>query len=309
MPDIVAEKALYIKLGESGLWQTECIQQGTLRLGYKQISHELCTSNNWAGVLEEIQKRTSNRGAATRHLNQIRLFYESPEDVLWFTFDADRLYWCFALASVELNTDGSKIRRTIQGWSDKNTKGALLLKKNISGKILATQGFQGTICSAPELTYLLHKINGTAARHVDAAQFAFNNLVDALVPIIKNLHEKDLEILADLIFRQGGWSRIGVLGGTEQHIDLDLISPITGERIAVQVKSRADEATYNNYKSIFSDMRGYSKFYFITHSPTASLASQAAQESDQEFIFWGAQELAEYSAKNGLVGWLIDKAS
>jgi hypothetical protein len=309
MPDIVAGKALYIKLGESGLWQTECIQQGTLRLGYKQISHELCMSNNWAGVLEEIQKRTSNRGAATRHLNQIRLFYQSPEDVLWFTFDADRLFWCFALASVEMHTDGSKIRRTIQGWSDKNTKGALLLKKNISGKILATQGFQGTICSAPELAYLLHKINGTAAPHVDVAQLAFNKLVDALVPIIKNLHEKDLEILADLIFRQGGWNRIGVLGGTEQHIDLDLISPITGERIAVQVKSRADEATYNNYKSIFSDMRGYSKFYFITHSPTASLASQAAQESDQEFIFWGPQELAEYSAKNGLMGWLIDKAS
>jgi hypothetical protein len=69
---------------------------------------------------------------------------------------------------------------------------------------------------------LLHKINGTVAPHVEAAQLAFSELVNTLIPIIKNLHEKDLEILADLIFRQAGWNRIGVLGGTEQDIDLDL---------------------------------------------------------------------------------------
>lgn len=109
MPDINAEKALYIKLGEGGLWQTECIQKGTLRLGYNSIPHDLCISNSWADVLEEIQKHTSNRGAATRHLNQIRLFYESPENVLWLTFNADRLYWCFALGDVELKANRSRM--------------------------------------------------------------------------------------------------------------------------------------------------------------------------------------------------------
>jgi hypothetical protein len=56
-----------------------------------------------------------------------------------------------------------------------------------------------------------------------------------LIPIIKELHPKDLEIFTDLVFRQSGWQRVGVSGGTEKDIDLDLISPVTGERIAVQI--------------------------------------------------------------------------
>ena len=80
------------------------------------------------------------------------------------------------------------------------------------------------------------KINGTAQPHVLAAQRALEALVVSLVPIVQKLHRKDLELLTDLIFRQSGWNRIGVTGGTTKDIDLDLLSPLTGERIAVQIK-------------------------------------------------------------------------
>ena len=133
----------------------------------------------------------------------------------------------------------SKTRNVAGKWNDCDIEGNPLIKARLSGKLLAVQGFQGTICSVKEQDYLLHKINATSEPHVAEAQTAQENLITALIPIIKNLHPNDLEILTDLIFRQAGWQRTGVAGKTEKDIDLDLLSPITEERIAIQVKSRA----------------------------------------------------------------------
>ena len=77
----------------------------------------------------------------------------------------------------------------------------------------------------------------------------------------------------------------------------------------MQVKSRASEREYLDYRNKYADMRGYKRFYFVTHSPTKGLEKLVAEENDQSFIFWGYRELAEYAARNGLVGWLLDKAS
>ncbi|MEI5617391.1 hypothetical protein WB403_50745, partial [Streptomyces brasiliscabiei] len=83
----------------------------------------------------------------------------------------------------------------IRGWSDKDLNGKPLHKGRLSGKLLSVQGFQGTICSVKEKDYLLHKINGTNEPHVLVAENAVSNLEDALIPIIRNLHPKDLETL------------------------------------------------------------------------------------------------------------------
>jgi hypothetical protein len=40
----------------------------------------------------------------------------------------------------------------------------------------------------------------------------------------------DFEMLADLLMTQRGWRRIGILGRTQQMLDLDLVLPSTGER-------------------------------------------------------------------------------
>jgi hypothetical protein len=301
--------ALYIKLGESGSWEADCIRAGTLRLGYRDLPHELCSAARWSEAEKRALVFSKDQGAATRHIKQVRLFYETPSTTLWVTFHADRLWWCFAQSRIELLEDQTKLRRTIDGWHDCDIEGNPLYKAKLSGKLLATQAFQGTICSVAEHNYLLHKVNGTVEPHVSAAQAALDTLVVTLVPIIKKLHPKDLEILTDLIFRQAGWSRTGVAGGIERDIDLDLLSAITNERIAVQVKSRASEREYLDYRSKYANMRGYMRFYFVTHSPTAKLETVAAAADDQSFVFWGPQELAQYAARNGLVGWLLDKAS
>lgn len=306
---VVATNALYIKLGQSGEWENECIREGTLRLGYRELSHELCRASDWPAVEGRALAIAKDRGAATRHIKQVRLFYEAPPSTLWITFHSDRLWWCFARKPVQRLVDLTKTRKTVDGWHDRDLNDSPLFKALLSGKLLATESFQGTICSVSERAYLIHKINGTEEPHVQAAQHALDALIASLVPIIQRLHPKDLELLTDLIFRQSGWNRIGVVGGTTKDIDLDLLSPITGERVAVQVKSRAGVGEYDAYRQKFADMRGYARFYFVTHSPNPKLASSARQAADLSFLFWGAAELAAHAARSGLAGWLLDKAS
>ena len=258
---IGSAKALFIKLGESGEWERECISNATLRLGYHAVPHDRCLTGDWEKARDTFPP-SADPGSVTRHINQVQQFYEEPAETLWITFFSDRLWWCFSRPGIVQLPDGSKTRQVIGSWSDKDINGSPLLKGRLSGKLLAVQGFQGTICSVKEREYLLHKINGTSEPHVAEAQHAVERLVMAVVPIIRNLHPKDLETLTDLIFRQAGWQRTGVAGEVEKDIDLDLLSPITQERIAIQVKSKASEATYRSYQSKYSDMHGFSRFYF-----------------------------------------------
>lgn len=310
MEQIKADKAVFIKLGSNGDWEKKCIEEGYLKLGYDDVDHDLCLQGGsvWDKEIKESFPYGNNAGAVTRHINQVRKFYEEPETTLWITFFGDCLYWCFSKPEVYL--DGkAKIRPVIGQWSNCDINGKELIKGRLSGKLLTTQSFRGTICDVSEFNYLLHKINGTNEPHVQRAEDSLDALIEAVKPIIKNLHYKDLETLTDLIFRQAGWQRTGVSGEVEKDIDLDLISPLTNERIAVQVKSQANLKTFECYKKRFENMIGYSRFYFVTHSEDKKLRDAVTDLDDELMIFWGVNKLAEYSVKNGLLGWLIDKAS
>lgn len=310
MQKISSNKALFIKLGENGKWEENCIKNdSTLRLGYEEVPHELCLSSKWEETRTAFPS-SSDQGSITRHINQVRQFYEEPENTLWITFHSDCLWWCFAKEEVNQLADDSKIRYVQDKWRNTDITGKPLIKGSLSGKLLAVQSYRGTICSVNELNYLLHKINGTSEPHVAEAEETVMKLRSALIPIIKNLHPKDLETLTDLIFRQSGWQRTGVAGEVEKDIDLDLLSPITLERVAVQVKSKASVKTFDVYKNKFADTSGFSRFYFVTHSPDSSLSKLASeQKNNDSFIFWGVDQLAELAVRNGLVGWLIDRAS
>ena len=310
MNPVKAESALFIKLGEGGDWESDCVNNGTLRLGYHNQPHELCISSDWdSPELRASFREGSDQGAVTRHIKQVRNFYEAPATTLWITFHSDRLWWCFSKPEITQLPDKSKVRNVIGQWRDTDINGTPLIKGRLSGKLLAVQMFQGTICTVKEREYLLHKINGTLEPHVAEAQTALEDLIAALIPIIKNLHPKDLETLTDLIFRQAGWQRTGVAGEVEKDIDLDLLSPITLERIAIQVKSKASTSVYRDYQARFADMSGFSRFYFVTHSPDTSLKVLSEDVNDSSFVFWGAEQLAKQAARNGLIGWLLERAS
>lgn len=304
-----ATRAFFIKLGDSGCWESECLKNGTLRLGYREVAHGPCQRGDWSKAKKQLRTISSDQGAVTRHLKQLQTFYEADDQTLWITFHAGSLWWCRSRKDITELDDKTKSRGVVDAWSNRDIYGKHLLNGGLSGKLLAVQKYRGTICSVRELSYLLHKINGTSEPHVASAQEATRALQSALIPIIKGLGEQDLETLVDLVFRQAGWWRVGASGGTQRDIDLDLISPVTNERVAVQVKSKASSAVWRKHKKIYADMQGFSRFYFVTHSPDEQLRRDAATGDDGDFVLWDAQQLALMAIRVGLTGWLLDKAS
>ena len=309
MENITASRALFIKLGEGGRWERSAIEKGEIRFGYQEIPHDVCQAGDWNEAERIMGQICKNAGALTRHINQVKEFYTADETVMWITFYGGKLWWCFSEPEVAGVENNDKVRKVKDRWHDASVEGKVLWKRDISGKLLTVEKYRGTICNVAEFSYLIHKVNGTFEPQVEAAQQAFLALQASLVPIIKNLHEFDFEIFVDLIFRQSGWQRVGVSGGTEKDIDLDLISPATGDRIAVQVKSVADAAVWRDYKTRLSELSSFSRFYFVSHTPASSLLQEAKDDLNETFVLWDAEELASQAVRGGLTGWLLDKAS
>ena len=47
---ISPSKGLYIKLGRSGIWEKECLENGILRFGYKETPFDAAVSGDWETV-------------------------------------------------------------------------------------------------------------------------------------------------------------------------------------------------------------------------------------------------------------------
>jgi hypothetical protein len=305
---ISPNSALYIKLGSGGKHEHDCIELNhTLWLGYHEVPHELCTRGEWEEAKAVfMRKEDADPGAATRHINQIRAFYEAGEDVLWVTFYKNRLWWCFAQAGVTLLPDGSKTRHTQDGWRSTDIHGKPLDMGRLSGKLLSMQGFRGTICSVREFDYLICKINSEHSPVEQAALDARDALLQALEEIIKRLDWKEFEGLTDLIFRGAGWQRVGQLGKTQKTLDLDLLSPIANERYLVQVKARVDRRLFEEFQEKTSGMDDYTRYYLVVHTPASNL--DKALETDTHKL-WLPAEIANLVVQYGLVDWVIEKAT
>jgi hypothetical protein len=307
---IQAERCLFIRLGKSGERAAQCIVAGELRLDYPQVSHEFCLDGRWTQVDSQIAAESGDRESSARHTNQIRAFYEASAATLWITFHADCMWWSFAAPGVSLRANGVKVRSTIDGWHQYDVNNQPLAASRLSGGLLAVQAYRGTIC-AVEPSYVLHKINCVDPPRVAAADHALGTLIDSLQPIVERLHPRDLEVLVDLIFRNAGWQRVGVLAETETDIDLALESTVTGERIAVEVKAQATIEDYREYAARYVLMVGFDRLYFVTRSPIdAEVAGESGDGTTSAGVrFWGCRSIAQRAAHSGLAQWLIDKAA
>jgi hypothetical protein len=306
---IEAERCLFIRLGKCGERTAQCIVAGELRLDYPQVSHEFCLAGRWTQVDSQIAADSKDREASARHTNQIRAFYEASAATLWITFHADCMWWSFAAPGVSQRANGIKVRITLDGWHQCDVNDLPLAASRLSGSLLAVQAYRGTIC-AVEPDYVLHKINCIDAPRVAAADQALVALIDSLQPIVEHLHARDLEVLVDLIFRNAGWQRVGVLAETETDIDLALESAVTGERIAVEVKAHATIEDYREYAARYVSMVGFDRFYFVTHSLIdAEVAQSVGASSAAGIRFWGSRSIAQRAAHSGLAQWLVEKAT
>jgi hypothetical protein len=192
---VSATRALYIKLGEGNRWAQLAFDSSTLRFGFRDIPHQQALAAVEAKDFKSVKdfyqnERSVAPGTATRYSNEVREFYKAGSDVLWVTFGKGRMWWCFADAevipnpAVDPDATGSRYRKTISGWSDKDMRGQPLLTNALRGSLTTTAGFRGTICRVREFDYLLRRLNGEETATTEAVRAARSKLIATLVPLI-----------------------------------------------------------------------------------------------------------------------------
>jgi hypothetical protein len=301
---ITPQRALFIKLGQGGAWESECIKKGEVKVGYREILHSLCARADWAKVTAEYLHKGEKQREATRYANELRNFYESGSDTLWITFHGRKLWWAFVSGPVKTDPENFKYRRTTAPWSSVDINGSPLDITRLSSKLTMVTGFRGTICAIKELGYLVAKLNGKVLEEVSQATAARNGLLKALIPLICNLTWHDFELLIDLVFTSGGWRRVGVLGKTDKDVDLDLVQPVTGERVIVQVKASATMEVAEKIVTNTASLTQYQRVFLVTH--TFQGAIDRKRLGHIKII--DAERLAPLVLDAGLSDWLIDKS-
>ena len=297
----------YIKLGEAGHWEKECVEKGIIRFGFgsgKKDRYEMCRAGKWQALTKSFLSAGRSQGTATRFTNETRRFFEDKGDTLWVTFVGERLYWgMLTAAPAERHPDEDGVQREVAGgWKSADIKGEPLTKDRLSGALTKLAAYRGTSCDVDVADYAVRRINGKKLPEVEVAIKALNELTAATVGLMKLLGDRDFELLVDLVFSASGWRRQGVVGKTQKTLDLDLVLPSTNERALVQVKSKTTPLELAEYISKFEGHGPYDRMFYIFHSGKA-------ETDDERVSVIGPDKLAVMVVDAGLTEWLIRKVS
>ncbi len=301
----------YIKLGPDGAFARPCIDAGVVALAFDAIPCDLCGAGDWDSVRQLFLDEGKSSAKANDHVRELRAFYELGADALWVTFAEGALWWAFA--DPEVTWDGSaagqlpRRRKTIGAWRATSLNGAPLRMQGLSTRLTRVNAYRGTICKVEDSDYLLRTLNNEEDPLIVEATAARGALHDIAVRLVQRLHEKDFELLVDLIFAASGWRRVSVLGETEKDIDLLIEQIATNERAFVQVKSRAAPDVLDDYIERFRAYGGADRMVFACHSPTPALIARAAAATERVDL-WLADTLAQKAVRAGLFDWLIEQA-
>jgi hypothetical protein len=305
---ISPSRVRYIKLGEGGSWEKECLEKGIIRIGFGSEQNdrfELCQSGQWNDLSESFIAEGKNKGTATLFTNQLRLFFEDEGSILWITFVGERLCWGMVdHAKPTIHADGNGVWRPIhEGWQSTDLRGEELTKDRLSGALTKVTAYQGATCKLDESTsdYVIRRINGEKTPAVERALAAEKEMKASLLDLMRLLGPHDFEILVDLVFSRSGWRRLGVVGGTRKTLDLDLELPSLDHRAFVQVKSETTSKELAKYVAKIGD-GPYHWMFYVFHSGEA-------KTEDERVKIIGPEKLPELVMDAGLVSWLIQKVS
>ena len=159
--------------------------------------------------------------------------------------------------------------------------------------------YRGTSCDVEQADYVVRRINGHKIPAVERALAATQEMKQSTLELMRRLEPRDFELLVDLIFTTSGWRRAGIVGKTQNTLELDL--PSTGERAFVQVKSEATSQELAEYVAAIED-RPFNRLFYVFHSGEAAT-------DDERVTIIGPEQLADLVMDAGLVGWLIRKVS
>jgi hypothetical protein len=296
----------YIKLGEHGRWEKECLKDGTIRIGFgngRPERFQLCLAGRWNEVADSFVAEGKDKGTATRFSNELRIFFEDEGSTLWITFIGERLYWGLLEQSEPApSSDLGGVSRTVKdGWRWTDLRDDPLTKDRLSGALTKLAGYRGTSCDVDVADYVIRRINGKKTPQVERAVAASLQMKGAVVDLLRLLTPQDFELLVDLVFSTSGWRRLGIVGRTQQTLDLDLLLPSTGDRAFVQVKSKTTSAELAEYVTKIQQ-GAYDKMFYVFHSGEAETV-------DERVTVIGPRRLADLVMDAGLVSWLIHKIS
>jgi hypothetical protein len=314
---MIIENIRFIKLGsQKANKEDECLENGKMVLGYHGIRH----FENYQELdhdllkMEFIENHNSDAGAASRHAKQIMSFYDQSETTLWITFAEKKMWWGFVDQTKEpyQDKDNFTFRDMKDGWKDVDEKGSLLTFENISGALLKTQGFRGTICDIKNKSlfgieeYTKRLILGQKLEEVERAEANKLAIEKSMEELIAMLHPKDFEYIVDLIFQYSGWKKLTPGAGVEKDLDLDLLMPLTGERAFVQIKSSTDQAEYQKCESIFFKHAEYDRFFYVYHTSEQAIYFEP---NTKPIHIMNVETVAKLVVELGLISILMKKVS
>jgi hypothetical protein len=304
---ITPKRVRYIKLGEGGKWEKECIAEGIIHFGFGSGTAErykLCRAGRWHELTDTFLAEAKTKGTATRFTNETRHFFEDDGSTLWITFVGERLHWGMLDTSppIRLNDGRGVSRAVVGGWRRTDLHGEMLSKDRLSGGLTKLAAYRGTSCGVDMADYIVRRINGEKTPEVEQAIAANDKMKGSALSLMKLLGPKDFETLVDPVFSTSGWRRQGVVGKTQKTLDLDLMLPSTGERAFVQVKSKTSSAELADYVARLDDLGPYDRMFYVYHS------GEAATDDERVNII-GPEKLAELVLDAGLTTWLIRKVS
>lgn len=86
---------------------------------------------------------------------------------------------------------------------------------------------------------------------------------------------------------------------------LSLTLPTTGETSFVQVKSQTNRSTLNTYVEALKNHTGYSRMFFVYHTPVEPLANP----SPEQVTVWSRYDIARQIVGAGLVHWVLARTT
>jgi hypothetical protein len=296
----------YVKLGEGGAWEQDCFARGVLRMGFgsdEDRGYALCRAGDWDGFASMWREEGKTAGVATRFANETKLFFEDDGSTLWITFSGQKLLWTMLVPGVVPSRtfdEDSTTRPVRDCWRDHDINGAPLVKGNLAGDLVSLASYRGTSCDVARPDYVVRRINGQRLSDVETAESLLNKLREVGLNLIRLLQPADFELLVDLLFTQSGWRRIGIVGGTQKTLDLDIVLPSTGERAMVQVKSHTTSAELRTYIEALTPDGPHQRLFYAYHSGEAI-------SDDHRVSVLGPRRLADMTIEAGLLRWVMEK--
>jgi hypothetical protein len=318
MNELNFKNAYYIKLGsKKDNWDTQCINEGTIRIGWSVIKNiDDINNGNWIEIenliKQDYKTREKNNGAK-QDFNALKLFCKATEEDIFITFYKDKMYWCNPsnepLKRYDENsqTDFTKVRETKNKWkcSPINNQEKIFLSNEIPGQISKTQAYQATFCSfnKDETEIIKRLLLDQKDEVITNVENLRNDLIKNVSKLMKNLFWKDCETLADLIFQRNGWVSNSMKGGSMEFTDMVYVEPINNYLYAVQVKAKAGKKEIIHYRDELTNRKQYKKMYFVIFHPDETFEDL----SDDNFEILYGEKLAQFIFDFGLLNWLLKK--